>query len=80
MTSSPTDVKILPPPAPPVAPLTPRQLQIFALLVEGKTRLQIAELLNLSPITVRDHIRYARARLGARTMYEAIARYVAMSL
>ncbi|HYZ27960.1 MAG TPA: LuxR C-terminal-related transcriptional regulator [Thermoleophilaceae bacterium] len=53
--------------------LTPREREIFALLARGLTAIQIAELLYLSPLTVRTHIQNGKERLGARTRMEALS-------
>jgi DNA-binding NarL/FixJ family response regulator len=56
-----------------VASLSPRELQIFALLAEGLTGQAIAERLCLSPETVKTHIRNATAKLEAKTRVQAVA-------
>jgi DNA-binding CsgD family transcriptional regulator len=52
---------------------TPREREILALLANGATDVQIAELLNLSPATVQTHVRNAKAKMGARTRTQAVA-------
>lgn len=59
------------------AALTPRERQTLALVAEGLTRNDIAARLGLSPATVRTHLEHARARLEARTLAEAVARWMA---
>ncbi len=44
--------------------LTPRESEILRLLRDGRTTLEIGELLGLSPITVRRHISGGVAKLG----------------
>ncbi|MEJ7875109.1 MAG: LuxR C-terminal-related transcriptional regulator [Solirubrobacterales bacterium] len=39
----------------------------------GGQRVQIAELLKLSPATVQTHVRNAKSKLGARTRAQAVA-------
>ena len=51
--------------------LSPRQLDVLRLLVQGKSTGQIAGELHLAPETVRNHIRRLLAALGARTRLEA---------
>jgi DNA-binding CsgD family transcriptional regulator len=51
--------------------LSPRQLDILRLLVQGKSTDQIAEELHLAVETVRNHIRGLLKVLGARTRLEA---------
>jgi DNA-binding CsgD family transcriptional regulator len=53
--------------------LTPREREVFALLAQGFTAMQIADQLVLSPLTVRTHIQNAKDRLGARTRMEALS-------
>jgi len=52
--------------------LRPRELAILRLYGEGLGTDQIAELLVLSPHTIRTHVRNARRRLGARSRHEAL--------
>jgi DNA-binding CsgD family transcriptional regulator len=53
--------------------LTEREREVFELLAKGLTAPQIAELLVLSPTTVRTHVQNGVARLGASTRLEALA-------
>ena len=50
-----------------------REREILALLAQGSTDAQIAEMLELSPATVQTHVRNAKAKLGARTRAQAVA-------
>jgi PAS domain S-box-containing protein len=52
--------------------LTPRQIEVLRLLEQGRTTVQIADELHLSPETVRNHIRHLMRRLGAHTRLEAV--------
>ncbi|MFS8200350.1 response regulator transcription factor [Streptomyces sp. CWNU-52B] len=54
--------------APPerLAELTVREREVMALAAEGKSNLEIAEDLTVSPLTVRTHIHRAMTKLGAR--------------
>ncbi|HET7744561.1 MAG TPA: helix-turn-helix transcriptional regulator [Gaiellaceae bacterium] len=54
--------------------LSPRELQILRLIGRGKTTREIAEVLFLSPHTVRKHVEHILEKLGARTRSEAVAR------
>ena len=54
--------------------LSPREQQVTQLLANGLTGEQIAQLLFLSPETVRTHIRNAMQGLGARTRAHLVAR------
>jgi PAS domain S-box-containing protein len=53
--------------------LSPRERQVMSHLAAGATGREIAELLDISPETVRNHVRNAREKLGARTKAHAIA-------
>lgn len=52
-------------------------IRLLRLLVEGKTRGQIATELGFSPLTIKRRCRKARDFLGVETMYQAIAVAVA---
>ena len=54
------------------ATLTPREREILALVAEGKTNGQIAELLWISAGTVRRHLENAYAKLGVHTRTAAV--------
>jgi DNA-binding CsgD family transcriptional regulator len=56
--------------------LTGRELQIVAWVARGKTNAQIAELLWISPTTVRKHLENVYAKLGVRTRTAAAARFL----
>jgi DNA-binding NarL/FixJ family response regulator len=51
----------------PETPLTPRELEVVRLVVEGLTNEAIAERLTLSPRTVQSHVARAAKKLGVRT-------------
>ena len=53
--------------------LTRREREILGMLAEGLSGAQIAARLNLSPETVRTHVRNAMAKLGASTRSQAVA-------
>jgi DNA-binding CsgD family transcriptional regulator len=53
------------------AGLTARQLEVLALISEGRTNAEIAERLVLSPRTVEHHVAAVLAKLGASTRHEA---------
>lgn len=56
--------------------LSPREQEVLALVAQGKTAKQIAVCLELRPSTVRTHLEHARDRLGARSLAEAVARWL----
>jgi DNA-binding CsgD family transcriptional regulator len=53
--------------------LTPREEDVLALVVAGRSNADIAELLFLSPNTVKSFIRTAYAKIGATTRSQAVA-------
>lgn len=53
--------------------LTPREREVLALLVEGKTNREIAEQLIISPATVRLHVSNILGKLGATNRTEAVS-------
>lgn len=53
--------------------LTPRELEVLALLVRGMTNAEIAQQLTISSSTASHHVRSARSKLGAANRAEAVA-------
>lgn len=53
-------------------PLSRRERQVIQLLAHGYSASAVAESLGISPITVRNHITRAMAKLGVRTRLEAV--------
>jgi DNA-binding NarL/FixJ family response regulator len=53
-------------------PLTARQWQVLDLLCEGRSTEEIAATLNVSPETVRSHVKGIFRRLGVRSREEAV--------
>ena len=53
--------------------LTPRQAEVLRLLERGSTTVQIAEELQLSRETVRNHVRHLLHAVGAHSRLEAVA-------
>jgi DNA-binding CsgD family transcriptional regulator len=54
-------------------PLTVREAQVLAWAVRGRRNREIAEILFISPGTVRKHLEHAYAKLGVRSRVEAVA-------
>jgi DNA-binding CsgD family transcriptional regulator len=52
--------------------LTDRQVEVLRLLAQGVPPPEIARLLNVRPVTVRNHIQTAMERLGAHSRLEAV--------
>lgn len=59
------------PPGGRIADLRPRERVILELFADGLTTVEIADLLVISPHTVRTHVKLALRRLGARSRDEA---------
>lgn len=53
--------------------LTPRQAEVLELLERGRSTKQIAEELQLSTETVRNHVRHVLQAVGAHSRLEAVA-------
>ena len=53
--------------------LTPRELQILALMVDGLERSAIAKRLHVSPHTVRTHMQNLQAKLGVHSGVAAVS-------
>jgi DNA-binding CsgD family transcriptional regulator len=53
--------------------LTPREREVFQLLAQGFTNPKIADVLFVSPATVRTHVQNGVRRLGAHTRVEAVS-------
>jgi DNA-binding NarL/FixJ family response regulator len=53
--------------------LTPRQTEVLRLLKRGSSTEQIAQELQLSTETVRNHVRHLLRALGVHTRLEAVA-------
>jgi DNA-binding CsgD family transcriptional regulator len=56
--------------------LTARAQQILAWVARGKTNPEIAEILWITPSTVRKHLENVYAKLGVRTRTAAAARFL----
>ncbi|MGH3111786.1 MAG: response regulator transcription factor [Gaiellaceae bacterium] len=53
--------------------ITPRELEVLALIAEGYSTSEIARALWITEETVRTHVRRLLSRLGARTRAQAVA-------
>ncbi len=60
-------------PAPPGHDLTERELEVLGLLVKGLNNAQIADILTVSPSTVKNHVSSILSKLGVATRTEAAA-------
>jgi DNA-binding CsgD family transcriptional regulator len=59
--------------------LTPRELDVLALLVEGRSNREIGEALVLSGGTVKFHVNSILGKLGAANRAQAVARYLTLT-
>jgi DNA-binding NarL/FixJ family response regulator len=59
-------------PARPAPRLSPRERQVLALLVEGRTQPEIAEALGISPATAKTHVARLYTKLQARNRSQAL--------
>jgi DNA-binding NarL/FixJ family response regulator len=53
--------------------LTAREQEILQLLTEGLAVSVISQLLNISPVTVRNHLQHIQAKLGVHSQVETVA-------
>ena len=60
--------------------LTKRQLQVLAGVRDGHTAESVANILGLSPETVREHLKTARRRLGANNATHAVITAIRLDL
>jgi DNA-binding NarL/FixJ family response regulator len=60
-------------PTPLLAQLTRRERAVIALIAVGRETREIAELLHVSPETVRSHVRNSMSKLGAHTRAQLVA-------
>ena len=63
-----------------VEPLTPRQIEVLRLLVEGHTNQEIANDLGIGQGTVKSHVEHIIAKLGASDRTQAAVRAVQRGL
>ena len=55
-------------------PLTARQREALEWVSDGKTNVEIAIIMNVSPATIEKHLRIAREKLGVDTTAQAVAK------
>jgi len=61
-------------------PLTSRELQVLTAVRDAKANAQIATLLGISPLTVKNHLRSIQKKLGARNRAHAVAEAMSLRL
>jgi len=67
-------------PPPPRGSVTERERQILRWVREGKSNQAIAEILGISPLTVKNHIQKILRKLGAGNRAQAVAQALAQNL
>ena len=60
--------------------LTKREKEVFKLLVTNKTTKEIAQILNISEKTVRNHISNAMQKLGVKGRAQAVVELLKMNI
>ena len=65
---------------PPVGPLSPREVEVLRLVMQGKTNRQIAGNLSISVSTVKRHVHHISAKLGVCDRVQAAVRAVELGL
>jgi len=60
--------------------LTKREKEVFKLLVTNKSTKEIAEMLNISEKTVRNHISNAMQKLGVKGRAQAVVELLRMNI
>ena len=62
------------------AVVTAREIEVLGWVREGKTNDEIASILGLSMLTVKNHLRHAMKKLDVRTRGQAVAKAIALGL
>ena len=60
--------------------LTKREKEVFDLLISNKTTKDIANILNISEKTVRNHISNAMQKLGVKGRAQAVVELIRMNI
>jgi NarL family two-component system response regulator LiaR len=55
-----------------IEPLTPREMDVLRLLVQGNSNKEIARALHLVEETVKDHVRHIMSKFGVRSRTQAV--------
>jgi DNA-binding NarL/FixJ family response regulator len=69
-----------PPAPPPLQPLTPREVEVLGLLAQGNTNHKLAQVLVISPGTVKRHVENIIAKLGVSDRTQAAVRAYKLGL
>ena len=60
--------------------LTPRELEILDWMQKGKSNGEIAQIIAISPLTVKNHVQKILRKLGAHNRTQAVAKGISLSL
>lgn len=60
--------------------VTAREIEVLRWVSEGKTNDEIAEILGLSMLTVKNHIRHAMQKMQVRTRGQAVSRAISLGI
>lgn len=63
-----------------VKPLRPREIEILEWIREGKSNNEIAQILELSPHTIKNHIQKIMNKLNVRTRGQAVTRAISLGI
>jgi LuxR family maltose regulon positive regulatory protein len=63
-----------------IEPLSARELEVLRLLAQGRSTVEIADLLVVTPGTVRNHLKHIFGKLGAHARLQAVERARALDL
>ena len=64
----------------PIADLTQREAEVLRWIKEGKTNIDIAQILNLSPWTVKNHMQAILKKLSVQNRSHAVARAISLGI
>ncbi|HQT71377.1 MAG TPA: transcriptional regulator EpsA [Thiobacillus sp.] len=62
----------------PTGLITPREVEVLTWVRDGKTNDEIADILGLSMLTVKNHLRHAMKKMVVRTRGQAVAKAIAL--
>jgi DNA-binding NarL/FixJ family response regulator len=60
--------------------LTPREIEILSALASGKSTLEVAASLHISPLTVRSHVKSILSKFGVHSKLEAVTQAIRTGL
>jgi transcriptional regulator EpsA len=63
-----------------IRPITQREVEVLKWIKEGKTNVDIAQILNLSPWTVKNHMQAILKKLSVQNRSHAVARAISLGI